>query len=98
MPAYEMGQARSMFNRDTGSILEFMRGLSQLIHEHREYEYEVEYYSGEKGTLLIGTELRSSYRFDAKHYDDLSQLPYHAQVRVLMATTRGCRGNDWQDY
>ena len=42
----------------TEDVIGFLAGLEQEIHNHRDYEYEVEYYSGYKDTLLVGTKLR----------------------------------------
>ncbi|WP_195714273.1 DUF4132 domain-containing protein [Paenibacillus sp. GM2] len=50
----------------------FLQGLDELVHEYRDTEYEVEYYSGHKEAKLIGAELRPlsyKYRMEALEYD-----------------------------
>ncbi|WP_226001444.1 DUF4132 domain-containing protein [Paenibacillus sp. BJ-4] len=39
-------------------LKQFLSGLDELVHRHRDVEYTAEYYSGYKETLLIGTNLR----------------------------------------
>jgi uncharacterized protein YqiB (DUF1249 family) len=39
-------------------LKQFLSGLDELVHHHRDVEYTAEYYSGYKDTLLIGTNLR----------------------------------------
>ncbi|MFD2875186.1 DUF5724 domain-containing protein [Paenibacillus rhizoplanae] len=47
-----------VFKLSLEQIKTFLKGLDDMIHKHRDVEYEVEYYSGYKDTLLIGTNLR----------------------------------------
>ncbi|ETT30728.1 hypothetical protein C162_32544 [Paenibacillus sp. FSL R7-269] len=47
-----------VFKLSLEQINTFLKGLDNTIHKHRDVEYEVEYYSGYKDTLLIGTNLR----------------------------------------
>jgi len=47
-----------VFTLGSEPIRSFLQGLNDLIHEHREHEYEVEYYNNYKETLLIGNKLQ----------------------------------------
>ncbi|ALP35949.1 hypothetical protein ASL14_06975 [Paenibacillus sp. IHB B 3084] len=38
---------------------QFLSGLNELVHQHRDVEYTAEYYSGYKETLLIGANFRT---------------------------------------
>ncbi|WP_059170241.1 DUF4132 domain-containing protein [Bacillus sp. FJAT-27445] len=49
-------EARKVFSTDISRIQEILTGLSELIHQHREHEYEVDWY-GYKETYLVGTRL-----------------------------------------
>lgn len=53
-------QLQDVFTLSTDEVIGFLNGLSSLIHEHRHYEYEVEFYDGYKETILLGTNLRSN--------------------------------------
>lgn len=56
----------------------FLEGLGELVHEHRDYEYEVEYYAGYKDTLLVGTNLRSRVPYgERSEMKQLEQFPLH---------------------
>ncbi|MBM7650995.1 DUF4132 domain-containing protein [Neobacillus cucumis] len=55
---------KDYFSLPTESIKPFLRGLADIIHEHRHVEYEVEWYGGHKETLHIGEELRLPYTND----------------------------------
>jgi hypothetical protein len=48
---------RDVFTLTTEEVVGFLKGLSALIHEHRNYEYVVEYSGGEKESVLLGTRL-----------------------------------------
>jgi len=50
-----------VFTLTIEEVIQFSNGLSDLIHENRHYEYQVEYYDGSKETLLLGSELRFRY-------------------------------------
>lgn len=47
-----------VFKLSLEQIKKFLKDLDNTIHKHRDVEYEVEYYSGYKDTLLVGTTLR----------------------------------------
>jgi hypothetical protein len=54
---YEDFNIFDVFTLSIKDIIDFLKGLSNLIHEHREYEYEVNWDSGYKDTYLLGTSL-----------------------------------------
>ncbi|WP_144549773.1 DUF4132 domain-containing protein [Bacillus sp. X1(2014)] len=51
----------NLFHLSTDNSKQFLQGLDALIHEHRQVEYEVEWFDGSKDTLHIGEELRCPY-------------------------------------
>ncbi len=55
-------------------IKAFIQHLSDLIHEHRNFEYEIEWYDGSKESFLLGTNLMQINRnlpFNTKSLDNL---------------------------
>jgi hypothetical protein len=66
-------ELKNLLQPTTDSSKQFLQGLSAVVHEHRQVEYEVEWYDGSKDTLHIGEELRCSYQEDEKQQID--QLP-----------------------
>lgn len=54
-------QLREVLTLSIEEVISFLKGLSDLIHEHRHYEYQVEYYGGYKETLLLGSDLRLNF-------------------------------------
>ncbi|WP_141502705.1 DUF4132 domain-containing protein [Paenibacillus luteus] len=59
LPLSALQEARGYFNLSLEQINEFVKGLSDLVHLHREHEYEVTDYSGAKESLLVGARLTS---------------------------------------
>lgn len=57
MSALQAG--KRYFNLTTEQIGSFIKGLADLVHLHREHEYETTDYSGAKETLLVGAKLTS---------------------------------------
>ncbi|NUU78074.1 DUF4132 domain-containing protein [Paenibacillus xylanilyticus] len=56
----------------------FMEGLDALVHQHRDHEYEVEYYAGYRETLLIGASLRSMVSYaERNNMKQMEQYPLH---------------------
>lgn len=56
----------------------FMEGLDALVHQHRDHEYEVEYYAGYRETLLIGASLRSIVSYaERNNMKQMEQYPLH---------------------
>lgn len=70
-----------VFKLSLEQIKTFLKGLDNTIHKHRDVEYEVEYYSGYKDTLLIGTNLRPLQGYlindEAGSGSALEQYPLH---------------------
>ncbi|WP_458120863.1 DUF5724 domain-containing protein [Paenibacillus sp. Z6-24] len=63
-----------VFTLEQDKIMSVLQGLNDLIHEHRDHEYEVEYYSNYKDTLLLGNKLQPLfYRNRVVEEDDLSK-------------------------
>ena len=58
---YEKFNIKEIFTLSTEKMNTVLQELSSLVHEHREHEYEVEWYSGYKQTYLIGERLETSY-------------------------------------
>ncbi|MFP5113010.1 DUF4132 domain-containing protein [Bacillaceae bacterium C204] len=57
----------------TETSKQFLEGLDALVHEHRQVEYEVEWFDGSKDTLHIGEELRCPYHEEEQQ--TLEQYP-----------------------
>ncbi|WP_084410739.1 DUF4132 domain-containing protein [Paenibacillus glacialis] len=70
---------KNIFRLSTEDVILFLSGLEQEIHNHRDYEYEVEYYSGYKDTLLLGADLRRLRPFQDEEEDtaELTKYPLH---------------------
>ncbi|WP_313638383.1 DUF4132 domain-containing protein [Paenibacillus sp.] len=70
---------KNIFTMPIEDVIRFLSGLEQEIHNHRDVEYEVEYYSGYKDTLLLGTELRRVHPFQEEEDDttELTKYPLH---------------------
>ncbi|NEW04616.1 DUF4132 domain-containing protein [Paenibacillus sp. SYP-B3998] len=76
---------KHIFTMSVEDVIRFLSGLEQEIHNHRDYEYEAEYYSGYKDTLLLGTELRRIRPFQEEE-DDTAELTKYPLYEV------------WRDY
>ncbi|WP_223285514.1 DUF4132 domain-containing protein [Paenibacillus sp. PL91] len=64
LPFSALQEARNYFELTIEQIRDFVTGLADLVHLHREHEYETLDYSGAKQSFLIGarlTELNWSY-------------------------------------
>lgn len=55
--AYHGFSIRDLFITPQEDIKNFVQGLSQLVHQHREYQYEVQWSWGDKQTFLVGANL-----------------------------------------
>uniref|UniRef100_UPI00406D1463 DUF5724 domain-containing protein n=1 Tax=Paenibacillus sp. FSL R7-0345 TaxID=2954535 RepID=UPI00406D1463 len=70
-----------VFGSSLEEIEAFLQGLDQLIHEHRDTEYEHEDYSDRKETLLLGTVLQplkwNSLWEQEENASQLEQYPLH---------------------
>lgn len=51
-------QIQEVFALSVDPMKEFLNGLADLVHIHREHEYEVEWYNGHKETYLVGSNLQ----------------------------------------
>ncbi|MBP1993696.1 DUF4132 domain-containing protein [Paenibacillus eucommiae] len=70
VPLSALLEGKKSFTLSLQRAQEFLTGLSELIHEHRHHEYEVEDYSGAKQTLLLGTNLTTlKWRYDLADAD-----------------------------
>ncbi|WMT39018.1 hypothetical protein RE628_15970 [Paenibacillus sp. D2_2] len=70
----------------------FLHGLDELVHEYRDFEYEVEYYSGSKEAKLIGAELRPlSYKHRVEVLD-------HDQFETASELQQYPLAEKWQHY
>jgi hypothetical protein len=49
---------KNVFTGSAEIIKQFLVGLSELIHENRNHQYQVEFYDGYKETLLLGSQLQ----------------------------------------
>ncbi|WP_366290777.1 DUF4132 domain-containing protein [Paenibacillus sp. AN1007] len=67
---------KDIFDVTLDRISIFLKELNELVHEHREHEYVVEYYAGYKDTLLVGTNLRSKVPYaERAKIKQLDQFP-----------------------
>ncbi|MEK3833460.1 DUF4132 domain-containing protein [Paenibacillus sp. FSL R7-0128] len=80
-PAADGFEWDQVFKLSLEQIKKFLKELDNTVHKHRDVEYEVEYYSGYKDTLLIGTNLRplQGYLFNDEESGKsaLGQYPLH---------------------
>ncbi|MBP3953084.1 DUF4132 domain-containing protein [Bacillus suaedae] len=68
-------EPKSLFSTDLTKIQGILTGLSELIHEHREYEYEVDWY-GYKETHLVGATLTRSRTVEIQNKrEGINDLP-----------------------
>ncbi|MGR6542012.1 DUF5724 domain-containing protein [Paenibacillus tundrae] len=69
---------KEMFTLSLEKAEQFLGALDALVHEHRDVEYEVEYYAGYKETLLVGANLRSTVPYTQRNEMPLmEQFPIH---------------------
>lgn len=69
---------KDIFTLSLDQTRPFLQGLNELVHEHRDHEYEVEYYAGYKDTLLLGASLRSKVPYaERNEMKQLEQFPLH---------------------
>lgn len=57
LPDYPDVSVKDLFEMPIAKIKLFLQGLSDLVHEHRDYEYTVERYAGSKENYLLGARL-----------------------------------------
>ncbi|WP_256942336.1 DUF5724 domain-containing protein [Bacillus sp. OV166] len=68
-------ELKNLLQPSPDSSKQFLQGLAALVHEHRQVEYEVEWYDGSKDTLHIGEELRCTYSYQEDEKQQIDQLP-----------------------
>lgn len=71
---------KDVFTLSLEKAKQFLEGLDALVHEHRDHEYEAEYYAGYKETLLVGATLRAMVYTPYDQRQDvvlLEQFPLH---------------------
>lgn len=83
LPDFQLN--RDVFTVEPRLITDFLQGLNDLIQEHRDHEYTVEYYSGYKETMLIGDKLTAGW-YDRNQNDAIPVLERYPLTNV------------WQDY
>lgn len=81
-----------VFGSSLEEIEAFLQGLDELIHEHRDTEYEHEDYSDRKETLLLGTVLKPlkwNSLWDQEDKENTSQLEQYPLHEVWSAYLQG---------
>ncbi|MFB7141915.1 DUF4132 domain-containing protein [Gottfriedia sp. NPDC056225] len=64
------------FTLSENKIGSFLNGLSELIHENRDYEFEIEDWDGQKNTVLLGSHLELVRHYNLKdNLKWIDQLP-----------------------
>ncbi|MEK3915938.1 DUF4132 domain-containing protein [Paenibacillus sp. FSL H7-0331] len=70
VPLSQLAAVKNLFTLSLQQMEQFLQGLSDLIHDHRHYEYEFEDYSNAKQAVLLGTNLSTlKWRYEE---DDLT--------------------------
>lgn len=65
MPLSALEEVKQYFTLPVDKMQHFLQGLSELVHEYREHEYEIQDYYEAKQTVLLGTRLSTtSWRYD----------------------------------
>ncbi|MGG1675742.1 DUF4132 domain-containing protein [Neobacillus sp. NRS-1170] len=81
-------ETSNVFSTDFTRIQEFLTGLSELIHEHREHEYEVDWY-GYKETHLVGTTLTRGRNVNMQDKrEGINDLPLAEVWKDYLKTTK----------
>lgn len=57
LPDYPDFHVKDFFEMPIAKIKEFLQGLSDLVHTHRDYEYTTERFAGSKENYLLGARL-----------------------------------------
>lgn len=72
----EAFKKQEWFTLSEDKIGSFLNGLSELIHENRDYEFEIEHWDGQKETVLLGSQLELVRHNTIKdHLKWIDQLP-----------------------
>ncbi|MGG4145808.1 DUF4132 domain-containing protein [Paenibacillus algorifonticola] len=65
MPLSALEEVKQYFTLPVDKMQRFLEGLSELVHEYREHEYEIQDYYEAKQSVLLGTRLSTtSWRYD----------------------------------
>ncbi|MED3561751.1 DUF4132 domain-containing protein [Bacillus xiapuensis] len=81
-------ETSNVFSTDFTRIQEILTGLSELIHEHREHEYEVDWY-GYKETHLVGATLTRGRNVDMQDKrEGIDDLPLAEVWKDYFKTTK----------
>ncbi|WP_419871743.1 DUF5724 domain-containing protein [Candidatus Pristimantibacillus sp. PTI5] len=59
LPMSALQEGKRYFNLTIEQMSGFIKGLAELVHLHRDHEYETTDYSGSKETLVVGAKLTS---------------------------------------
>nr|WP_246096563.1 DUF5724 domain-containing protein [Paenibacillus sinopodophylli] len=85
LPLSALQEGKRWFGLSTEQISGFLKGLADLVHVHREHEYDTVDYSGAKQALLIGARL-TSFQWHYEADDDSPVLDRYPLAQV------------WADY
>ncbi|MCA1318398.1 DUF4132 domain-containing protein [Bacillus tianshenii] len=81
-------ESSTVLSTDFTRIQEILTRLSELIHAHREHQYEVDWY-GHKGMQLVGAMLSRSYNVDMQSQGEgMDGLPLAEVWRDFFDTTK----------
>ncbi|CRK84776.1 DUF5724 domain-containing protein [Neobacillus massiliamazoniensis] len=85
---FQKVETSNVFSTDFTRIQEILTGLSELIHEHREHEYEVDWY-GYKETHLLGATLKRGRNVDMQDKrEGIDDLPLAEVWKDYFKTTK----------
>ncbi|MGG1518206.1 DUF4132 domain-containing protein [Paenibacillus oryzisoli] len=57
LPVYPETSVKDLLDMPLARIQQFLQGLSDAVHAHRDYEYTIERYAGHKESFLLGARL-----------------------------------------
>ncbi|MFD0696199.1 DUF4132 domain-containing protein [Paenibacillus sp. GCM10027628] len=91
LPDYPDVRVKDYFEMPMAKIKEFLRGLSDLVHTHRDYEYTTERYTGSKENYLLGARLErlKGYHKQEREQTHLEGYPL-AEIWESYLRERGC--------
>ncbi|MEH7515597.1 DUF5724 domain-containing protein [Gottfriedia acidiceleris] len=68
-------QQKEWFTLNKDKISAFLNGLSELVYENKDYEFEIEYWEGEKETVLLGSQIEMVRHYKSDDLKMVDQLP-----------------------
>ncbi|PEC48591.1 hypothetical protein COJ46_01880 [Bacillus sp. AFS077874] len=68
-------QQKEWFTLNKATILSFLNGLTELIHENKDYEFEIEYWDGQKESVLLGSHIEMIRHYKSDDLKMIDQLP-----------------------